>query len=538
MTETARTPAFKIIGHRLDQYNGIYFEAEDWSGAAHFVNDNGKHVYFFKRNRYCCWSLDGRDQSSMANPGTRDYYDGGWINLERQEYRVSLSETHPGYGKRWLEYSQRYGLLGSIEIKHYEAPDVKILPPTKPDSPSIETRRKQVPPPPSPPPPPPTLSPLPPVVRPRYMSLGPVLKRRKPTHRIDDFHNLHLGSLEGCCTRGALSESEGWEFFAFDLDQRARRKVKSEGDSNFHRGKPRVELGPAVKIAADIVENVFRKQFLDNNTKALETSMMQSFDLDTQFWPAIAQKYFEMQEDFEMVQLEDLSSCSQFCETLSSSGACETFSDLEDDDGWVVTSHQHKQEQKNYKCAVTACAAKPCQQLVARGRERCAQENSKARYTRVRRNNALFRSEAEEDKLPFFPASSPDDCGASMGGGGETERKGRNRRVQLGAERGRRWSKRERREQCVRWLVREHVRGEGGGKHVRQHSLSSRSITDLGGEDEFRMVCATFLADAHLRLKAHRRNAFRWGVLEHACVVEEEELQQLLQQGLEEKTHT
>jgi len=36
-----------VSGHENFIYNGNYWEAEEWNGYPHFLNDNGAHLFYY-----------------------------------------------------------------------------------------------------------------------------------------------------------------------------------------------------------------------------------------------------------------------------------------------------------------------------------------------------------------------------------------------------------------------------------------------------------------------------------------------------------
>ena len=70
---TDGTEYVEISNHSEDEWNGIYYRVEDWSGSPHFAKEDRSAHLFHLGGGSGYWQLDYREQD-----GTRDYYDGGW----------------------------------------------------------------------------------------------------------------------------------------------------------------------------------------------------------------------------------------------------------------------------------------------------------------------------------------------------------------------------------------------------------------------------------------------------------------------------
>ena len=50
-----------ITGHSDDNYNGRYWQTEDWAGFEHFTKEDGTtHLYYLSTGSYGYWQLDNR----------------------------------------------------------------------------------------------------------------------------------------------------------------------------------------------------------------------------------------------------------------------------------------------------------------------------------------------------------------------------------------------------------------------------------------------------------------------------------------------
>ena len=70
-----------VSNHPGEEFNGEYKWIDQWNDQPHFLNANGKHLYFYdpgqdESEKYA-WNMDGRDQSDLSFPGMNQWFDGG-----------------------------------------------------------------------------------------------------------------------------------------------------------------------------------------------------------------------------------------------------------------------------------------------------------------------------------------------------------------------------------------------------------------------------------------------------------------------------